>query len=241
MPARFSFAEFELDTAAYALRRNGERVRLERLPMELLLLLLEARGAVVDRDRIHETLWGRDVFVDAQAAINTAIRKLRRALHDDSAHPRYIETVPGKGYRFMAPVRESPELTGTGQHAHPQGQTGARARFPAYSVRRGREEFPLHDGDNVVGREPDAQVYLEHPSVSRRHAMISIQQNQVLLHDLESRNGTFLDGRRIDAPSPIHDGAVIGAGPIALTFHVLAGPPSTKPLSGVDAHGRSRR
>ena len=231
MSARLHFAEFELDIAAYALWRGQERIRLERIPMELLLLLVKARGALVDRESIHGALWGRDVFVDSQAAINTAVSKLRKSLGDDRAHARFIETVPGKGYRFIAPVREMGEATAAAQHAP----------FPAYSIRRGRREFPLYPGDNIVGREPDAQVHLDHPSVSRRHAMISIEANQMTLRDMKSRNGTFLDGRRIDAPTPIADGAVIGAGPIVLTFHVLAGPPSTKSMSGAHAHGRAGR
>jgi pSer/pThr/pTyr-binding forkhead associated (FHA) protein len=76
------------------------------------------------------------------------------------------------------------------------------------------------------------RVYVDHPSVSRRHARISIADDRVTVEDLHSRNGTFIDGRGIDTPTEIHDGAVIGLGPITLTFLALSGPASTRPMSG---------
>lgn len=79
-------------------------LRLEKRPMELLILLLEREGELVSRNEIAERLWGKDVFVDVEHGINTAIRKVRLALKDDSEQPRFVETVVGKGYRFAAPV-----------------------------------------------------------------------------------------------------------------------------------------
>src|SRR5690242_7894585 len=100
----FCFGEFELDVPAYALRRAGERIKLEKIPMEILVILVQKAGVLVNRAEIQAARWGSDVFVDQDAAINTAIRKIRRALRDDVEHPRFIETVVGKGYRFSAPV-----------------------------------------------------------------------------------------------------------------------------------------
>ena len=99
------FGDFDLDRARFELRRNGQLLKLERIPMELLLLLLEKEGELVSRQEIVERLWGRDVFVDTEHGINTAIRKIRAALRDDSEHPRFIQTISGKGYRFMAEPR----------------------------------------------------------------------------------------------------------------------------------------
>jgi TolB-like protein/DNA-binding winged helix-turn-helix (wHTH) protein len=96
------FGEFDLDPSRFELRRNGRVVKLERIPMELLLLLAEKDGSVVTRQEIVERLWGKDVFVDTEHGINTAIRKIRQALRDDPDQPRFIETVTGKGYRFVA-------------------------------------------------------------------------------------------------------------------------------------------
>jgi DNA-binding winged helix-turn-helix (wHTH) protein len=98
------FAEFELDRSAYELRSNGRTVRLERKPLDLLFLLIERRGELVTRDEILERVWGRDVFVDTESSINTAVRKIRRALADDALTPRFLVSVPGKGYRFVAAV-----------------------------------------------------------------------------------------------------------------------------------------
>jgi DNA-binding winged helix-turn-helix (wHTH) protein len=100
----FRFGDFELDLAAYELRRHGRPVRLERQPMELLLLLLERRQRLVSRSEIVERLWSKDVFVDVERGVNTAVRKIRRALRDSRDEPRFVETVSRRGYRFIAPV-----------------------------------------------------------------------------------------------------------------------------------------
>jgi TolB-like protein/DNA-binding winged helix-turn-helix (wHTH) protein len=98
------FAEFELDGGRYELRRGDRVLKLEKIPMELLTLLAESNGRLVTRDEIVEKIWGKDVFVDTEHGINTAIRKIRQALGDDSEKPRFVLTVTGKGYRFIAPA-----------------------------------------------------------------------------------------------------------------------------------------
>ena len=95
---------FELDVHAYRLRRAGRLVRLERIPMELLFLLVEQRGQLVSREQIVERIWGKGVFFDADNSINGAIRKIRQVLRDDPEQPRFVQTITGKGYRFIAPV-----------------------------------------------------------------------------------------------------------------------------------------
>jgi predicted ATPase/DNA-binding winged helix-turn-helix (wHTH) protein len=100
----FRFAGFELDTAAYELRRKERRIRLARQPMDLLLLLLERRGELVSRGDIVKRLWDPDVFTDLDAGIHTAVLKIRQVLGDSRESPQFVETVPGKGYRFVAPV-----------------------------------------------------------------------------------------------------------------------------------------
>ena len=101
------FAEFELDFGRFQLCRNGAPVRLEGLPLQLLMFLIERRGQLVTREQIADALWGKDVFVDIEQGINTAIRKIRMALDDDSAQPQYLQTVVGRGYRFVAATSEA--------------------------------------------------------------------------------------------------------------------------------------
>jgi len=99
------FDEFALDCDRYELLRSGRRVKLEKIPMELLILLATKNGHLVTRDEIIDRLWGKDVFVDSEHGINTAIRKIRLALRDDPDKPRFVQTVTGKGYRFIAEHR----------------------------------------------------------------------------------------------------------------------------------------
>ena len=98
------FEEFELDVESYELRRSGRPVKLERIPMELLILLLQNTGKLVRREAIHQRLWGENVFVETEHSVNTAVNKLRASLHDDPREPRFVQTVVGQGYRFIAKV-----------------------------------------------------------------------------------------------------------------------------------------
>jgi TolB-like protein/DNA-binding winged helix-turn-helix (wHTH) protein/Tfp pilus assembly protein PilF len=98
------FGDFELDVGAYQLRKRGRAVRLERLAMDLLILLSGRPGQLVTRSEIVERLWGPDVFVEVDASVNTLVRKIRRALNDAVDQPRFLQTVQGKGYRFIADV-----------------------------------------------------------------------------------------------------------------------------------------
>jgi len=93
-----------LDLTSFQLIRAGQPVKLEKNPMELLALLVRRQGALVTRQEIVSAIWGDDVHIDAGAGINTAIRKIRQALDDNSTSPRYLETVVGKGYRFIGPI-----------------------------------------------------------------------------------------------------------------------------------------
>src|SRR5580704_1201205 len=97
--------EIELDLGRYELRRQGRRVKLEKKPMELLIFLVGRREQLVSREEIVAKLWRSDLFIDTEPNINNIVRKIRTALGDNSAKPRFLETVVGKGYRFIGPVR----------------------------------------------------------------------------------------------------------------------------------------
>lgn len=102
----FQFGEFRLDCDQFELLRAGQSLRIERKPMELLILLATRQGDLVTRDEIAQRLWGGEVFVDTEHGINTAIRKIRYVLREDSEQPRFVQTVMGKGYRFLGAVEE---------------------------------------------------------------------------------------------------------------------------------------
>ena len=130
-PDTFRFRDFELDVGAYALRRNGRPVRIERQPMDLLLLLVERRGQLVLRSEIVDRLWGRNVFVDVETGVHTAIRKVRQALRDSPDAPTFVETVSCKGYRFIATVEVSgaPRAAHGLSNAEPAGAIASDAAF----------------------------------------------------------------------------------------------------------------
>lgn len=109
-PGLIKFEQFELDCTRFELRHRGQAQKLEKIPMELLMLLATAEGRLVSREEIEERLWGKGVFVDTEHGINTAIRKIRQVLRDDPEHPRFVQTVQRKGYRFIADVAAIQEI-----------------------------------------------------------------------------------------------------------------------------------
>ena len=142
------FEGYELDLYAYRLRRAGRTLKLERIPMEVLFLLVERRGDLVAREEIVAKLWGNDVFLDTDNAVNTAIRKIRIVLRDDPEKPRFVQTVTGKGYRFIAKVTEIEEA--------PAVQTAAQIRGALEtSGRHASAAAP------IVAETPVAQQQLE--------------------------------------------------------------------------------
>ena len=127
MARQYQFDDYTLDHSRYRLQRGERLLRLEKLPMELLILLVQRGGELVSREEIAERLWGKDVFVDIDHSINTAVRKIRQVLKDDPEKPRFLETVVGKGYRFAAPV------------ICRNGASVSQAEVPVAPVRAGEE------------------------------------------------------------------------------------------------------
>src|SRR5258708_28338192 len=140
----FHFEDFVRDRGAFGLRRGDVVVPLQRIPLELLCVLVERRGEVVTREEILERVWGKGVFVDSETSINTAIRKVRRALRDDPETPRFVVTVPARGYRFVAEI-SGPKTSSAEQF---------RARALGVMVGRVRELASMLGGldDAAAGR-----------------------------------------------------------------------------------------
>jgi cholera toxin transcriptional activator len=100
----FCFGPFELDESTGELRKYGIRIKLHSQPAQVLVMLLERPGELVTREEMRQSLWGDDTIVDFDHGLNTAVNKLREALSDSAAQPRHVETISGRGYRFIAPV-----------------------------------------------------------------------------------------------------------------------------------------
>ncbi len=134
-PVRFGEG-YELDVRPRRLRRGRHVIRLERIPLEILVLLVEHKDEIVTRDEIVSRVWGKGVFLDTDNSIRGAIRKLRQALKDDADSPRFIQTVTGQGYRFIAPVAPPGE----------EKETAAPNPEAAGVVRIGQNPFSQPDG-----------------------------------------------------------------------------------------------
>lgn len=205
------FGTFEVDLATGELRRKGARVRLQEQPFRILAMLLEAPGALVTREQLRQRIWPEAVFVDFEHGLNKAVSKLRRALGDTAEAPRFVETLPRRGYRFVAPVGDArPAIA---------APPGAATLFRV--VWQGRA-IPLPEGTSVLGRDPAADVCVDAASVSRRHARIVVSRQGASLEDLGSKNGTALNGRLLTAPAGLRDGDEIRLGVEVLSVRAYA-------------------
>jgi len=154
----FQFEDFVLDRGAYELRRGAEVVALQRIPLDLLFLLVERRGQLVTREEILERVWGKGVFVDSETSINTAVRKVRRALCDNPEAPRFVATVPARGYRFVAEIH-APKISRADQF---------RAQPPSTMVGRERELASLLSGlDDATSRRGRLFLISGEPGVGK--------------------------------------------------------------------------
>lgn len=203
------FGVFEVDLGTGELRRRGAKVALQEQPFQVLALLLENPGALVTRDQLRQRIWPGAVFVDFEHGLNKAVSKLRRVLGDSAENPRFVETLARRGYRFLASVEEA---------RSPQARPRAAVTFRL--LQEGRT-VPLAPGANVIGRDPDTAVCVDAASVSRRHAQVVVTADGATVEDLGSKNGTFVNGRHIEAPAALADGDEIRVGVALLVVRVV--------------------
>jgi DNA-binding winged helix-turn-helix (wHTH) protein len=197
-----AFGDFVLDRGTRQLRCKGEARHLAPKAFELLDLLLSHRPNVVAKERIRDRLWPGTFISDSTLA--TVVTEVRSALDDDPKEPRFLRTVHGVGYAFCGQAVE------TGSAPVPSG------RSLAYRLVFEDREIALHSGENLLGRVDDGVLWVESPTVSRRHARILVDGGRAILEDLGSKNGTFVGGQRISAPTPLAHGDVIGLGRVSL-------------------------
>jgi DNA-binding winged helix-turn-helix (wHTH) protein len=215
---RVLFGDCVLDTEARRLLRGRDEVHLAPKAFELLKLLVEGRPRALGKTELLEQLWP-GVFV-SEASLAKVVSNLREALGHDEDAP-VIRTVHGYGYAFAANV-----IVGARADA-------VNTRAVVCWLFCGRREFPLPDGEHIVGRESDASVCLDSPKVSRRHATITVSGSRAVLEDLGSKNGSFVRGVRIAAPAALASGDEVRIGPFTLIFRISEGLGSTvSELSG---------
>jgi len=207
MRLRFADCVFDGDTREVA--REGRIRPVSPKAFALLELLIERRPGAVSKDDIRARLWP-DVHV-SEANLANLVVELRTALGDDARKPRLIRTVPRFGYAFKAEARPDRGSVETGERA---------PRF-VYRLLWGRREISLDSGENLIGRDRDAIVWVDDESVSRRHARISVGEEGAIIEDLGSKNGTYVGDRRIRGTVVLSDRDVVRVGPATLRLRVF--------------------
>jgi DNA-binding winged helix-turn-helix (wHTH) protein len=167
--------------------------------MDLLVFFARHPGEVLSRETLIDGVWSAQ-FV-GEAVLRNSVAALRRALRDSADRPTYIETISKRGYRLIAPVtmEGSPSSSTTPDDS-------------CFKITWDDEEIALAEGENLIGRDAGAVVRIDTPEISRRHARITVGGDVVTLEDLGSKNGTYRNGRRLEAPERLEDGDEIWIG-----------------------------
>jgi DNA-binding winged helix-turn-helix (wHTH) protein len=200
---RLRFADCVVDTDQRQVFRGDRAVALSSKAYQLLMLLLEARPKALAKEKLYLELWP-DTFV-VPANLANLIGEIRAALGDSANRPRFVRTLHGFGYAFSASV----DLDRPDQ--------AAAADLPYWVEWRGRT-LPLRTGENVLGRAPTVPIRIDASGVSRLHARIVVAADGATLEDLESKNGTFVNGERIATARKLVSGDELRLGPAGLTF-----------------------
>jgi len=211
-----TFGAFRLDLAARQLFRDGAEIHLSPKAFELLRVLVESRPRALSKAELQEHLWPATFVTESNLPMLVA--ELRRVLDDRPKNPRFLRTVHGFGYAFCGPTMTDAVRPAAGA--------------PSYWVICEGREIALNPGANVVGRDADAAVRLDRPTVSRRHARIVVAPDGVWLEDLGSKNGTRLRGSRIDGRARMADADEVQVGSVRFTVRMPGASGSTQTASG---------
>jgi DNA-binding winged helix-turn-helix (wHTH) protein len=199
---RAAFADCILDTDTRELSRGGKKVHIEPKAFQLLELLIAARPTALSKSKLQDELWPRTYV--SERSLARLVADLRTAIGDRAQKPRFLRTVHRFGYAFCA---EATTITAV---SHPSD-------FHCRLV-WGDREVALSEGENVLGRDPAVAVCIDMNSDSRRHARIVLSGGTATLEDLGSRNGTYLDDRRVAVPTRLSNGDQIKMGEARLVF-----------------------
>jgi DNA-binding winged helix-turn-helix (wHTH) protein len=212
---RLAFGQCVFDSETRQLLASGETVHIQPKAFQLLELLLENRPRAVSKSQIHERLWPGTFVSDG--TLTSLLVELRGAIDDDARQPKFVRTVHGFGYAFCGEAQEIRE-------APRAGTPPRRSCWILYGGKR----TSLEPGETIIGRDPGAGLFIDHASVSRRHARILVMDEAVSIEDLGSKNGTKVNDLRLDTAVPLSDGARILIGTVPLTFRMFALPYSTE-------------
>jgi DNA-binding winged helix-turn-helix (wHTH) protein len=209
------FADCVIDTEARRLFQSGHEIHLAPKAFELLIMLIVARPRALDKAELQQRVWPA-TFV-AEANLPVLIGQIREALGDAARKPRFIRTVHRFGYAFCGTAGEVPA----------RGTPATFERSQCWIATRTRR-MPLVCGENLVGRDPTATVWLDRPSVSRHHARIVVFDDHATIEDLGSKNGTYVRGRPIVTAERLYDSDRIVIGSLNFIFRRPSGASSTK-------------
>jgi DNA-binding winged helix-turn-helix (wHTH) protein len=210
------FGPFTLDGETRQVLRDGSEVHLSPKAFDLLCKLIEHRPKVLEKTDLLGIIWP-DSFV-VEASLNVLIGEIRRALADDARQPRYVRTVHGVGYAFCGETEEAAAPGPRPRLVLPDPHT---RDSPCWLISPERT-FRLGEGQNIIGRDPACAVWIDSPSVSRRHARLTIESpsRRVVLEDLGSTNGCFLRGAAVRSPVDLADGDTITVGSVDLRVYL---------------------
>jgi DNA-binding winged helix-turn-helix (wHTH) protein len=213
------------DSSARQLWVNGTEVHVSTKAFDLLALLIERRPEAVSRAELHARLWP-GTFVSA-SSLPSLVSEIRVAIDDRQRDPHLIRTVHAFGYALQSQDR-----------ATPNGAVAAESAPSGWLV--GTAEIALFAGENVLGREGSGVTLLNSSTVSRRHARIVIEADGVTIEDLGSKNGTYVNDRRVDLATPIGDGDRLRVGTLVFTYRRSPAADSTQSVSSLsDVRRRS--
>lgn len=221
---RLQTENLTFDSASRQLWVDGREVHLSNKAFDLLALIIERRPEAVSKTELHARLWP-GTFVSA-SSLPSLISEIRVAIDDRRRHPHLIRTVHAFGYAFAYPGSDAPD--GQSDEATP---TGWLIGDP--------DEIALLPGANVLGREGPGLILLKSSTVSRRHARFSIGADRAEVEDLGSKNGTYVNNRRVEGPVPVVDGDLVRIGSLLFTFRRSKPAHSTQSLSSLTG-GRQR-
>jgi Transcriptional regulatory protein, C terminal/FHA domain len=207
---RVSFGDCVFDSGTRQVFRAGKPIPISPKAFQLLETLIERRPNAVSKEELQEILWPSTYVSDAN--LPNLVTELRSELGDTPRSSRVIRTVQRFGYAFVATPLSLPRAGG---------------HSCAYRLIWGDREVALQFGENLLGREEDAVVWIDDAAVSRRHARISIDEAGAVLEDLGSKNGTYLRGQRIEAPVALANEDLMTIGPASMIFRILEQTAST--------------